>query len=145
MICEQRVLKMCLVTVWQMWFCNAVQLLRKIVVKSILCQLLLCQSSRIFPFSFIAHLSWMPSDLKCPLIFLRFYNSSCINGILTTDCEHCTSMIQGIPTCLGRLNTIFWSLEVCQRRLQILRKNVFCSIKLLLSLFCKLQKWKWNF
>ena len=34
-----------------------------------------------------------------------------------------------------RLNTIFWSSEVCQQRLQSLRKNVFCSIKLLFKPF----------
>ena len=34
-----------------------------------------------------------------------------------------------------RLNAIFWSSEVCQRRLRILRKNVFCSIKLLFKPF----------
>ena len=41
-----------------------------------------------------------------------------------------------------RLNTIFWSSEVCQQRLQILRKNVFCSIKLLFKPFfmnCKIE------
>ena len=34
-----------------------------------------------------------------------------------------------------RLNAIFWSSEVFQQRLRILRKNVFCSIKLLFQPF----------
>ena len=34
-----------------------------------------------------------------------------------------------------RLNAIFWSSEVCQQILRILRKNVFCSIKLLFKPF----------
>ena len=44
-----------------------------------------------------------------------------------------------------RLNTIFWSAEVCQRRLRILWKNVFCSIKLLFELFLWTAKMKMEF
>ena len=44
---------------------------------------------------------------------------------------------------LYKLNVIFWSSEVCKRRLQILRKNVFCSKKLLFEpvlVNCKNEK-----
>ena len=44
-----------------------------------------------------------------------------------------------------RLNAIFWSSEVCQRRLRILRKNVFCSIKLLFEPFLWTAKMKMEF
>ena len=41
-----------------------------------------------------------------------------------------------------RLNVIFWSSEVCQRRKRILRKNIFCSIKLLFKPFLWTAKLK---
>ena len=43
------------------------------------------------------------------------------------------------------LNVIFWCLEVCKRRIQILRKNVFCSIKLLFEPFLWAAKMKMEF
>ena len=44
-----------------------------------------------------------------------------------------------------RLNVIFWSSEACQRRLRILRQNVFCSIKLLFEHFLWTAKMKMEF